>query len=123
MELSACGLCQLQVPTNNTSPADLPLYSPQTDSLKLTPRKLCKQCHVLLAQITEFAAHYQIKYCDPNFKSTAIDGLRAVIPQPKQALQLLYASQSNNSQRARSNSDNKNKLIPKRFSQGELPVG
>lgn len=117
MDLTACGLCQLQVPAPNTTPADLPLFATQTDSLKLTSRKLCKPCHILLAQIGEFSAHYQIKYCDPNFKSSAVDGLRGVIPQAKQALQLLYASQGN-LQRGRSNSDNKNKLVSKRFSTG-----
>ena len=69
MDLSVCGLCQLQVPTPLTITADLPLYTPQTDALKLTPRKLCKTCHTLISQIGEFSVHYQIKYCDSHFKS------------------------------------------------------
>ena len=73
-----------------------------------------------MSQIEQFASHYQIKYCDSHFKSTAADGLKSVVPQPKQAVQLLYSSTtSNNGQRTRANSDTKNKLVSKRISLGD----
>jgi hypothetical protein len=121
MEVSVCGLCQLQVaiPTSTLS-AELPVYHAQTDSLKMTPKKMCKSCHLLIGQIEQFAAHYQIKYCDSHFKSTAADGLKPIVPQPRQALQLLYASAPNNHpQRNRANSDSKNSLLSKRASMNE----
>lgn len=81
-------------------------------------KKVCKSCHTLLTQIEQFAAHYQIKYCDSHFKSTAAESLKGVVPQPKQSIQLLYASTINTSQRGRADSDSI-KLVSKRKSMGE----
>ncbi len=51
MELASCGLCQLQVPYQNTVPAELPVHNSQNDSLKLSLKKLCKGCHSVISQI------------------------------------------------------------------------
>ena len=83
----------------------------------MQPKKVCKSCQTLLSQIEQFAAHYQIKYCDSHFKSTAAETLKGIIPQPKQSIQLLYAATANSSQRSRADSDSK-KLVSKRKSTG-----
>jgi len=80
-------------------------------------KKVCKSCQTLLNQIEQFAAHYQIKYCDSHFKSTAAETLKGIVPQPKQSTQLLYAATVNNTQRGRAESDSK-KLLSKRKSMG-----
>ena len=51
MELATCGLCQLQVPHQNTVQAEMPVHNPQNDSLKLALKKLCKTCHSVISQI------------------------------------------------------------------------
>lgn len=119
MQLFACGLCQLQVPLPSLLPAELPVYMPQSDTLKLNTRKICKACHVLLLQIHEMSSQPQLKYCDPQFKNPTVDNLKSIVPQARHSLQVVYSSTSaiNAGQRGRANSDNKNKIITKRFSQ------
>ena len=74
--------------------------------LKMTSKKLCKSCGILITQIELFASHYQIKYCDTHFKSITVDHLKNYIPQPKSAIQLIYTTPnySNCHQRSRTNS-------------------
>ena len=119
MEVSACGLCQLQIPPNYAQQNEMPAFLAQVDSLKLTSKRLCKSCHQLIVQIEVFAAHYQIKYCDSHFKSTAADSLRVIVPQPRPAVHLLYLSSAGGqTQRTRAESDLKNSLLSKRLSCG-----
>lgn len=116
MELATCGLCQLQVPHQNTIQAEMPVHNPQNDSLKLAPKKICKTCHSVISQIQQFASYHQIKYSDTQFKASVIQGIKSLLPNPRPLLQQFYTSSSgfNQIQRNRASSESKLK-VGKRF--------